>query len=279
MSDTLKAQAIQAAGDIGAAIVGSAANKKEGKRAWRRTKVLNQNQIQWRVRDAQAAGISPLVAMGMSPIGPYPESSGSLMGDAFESVGRNVANYKRTKAASAAERAAAGLAADESKARTQAALSEARRNQAEADYLYTQALKSTSALFSSPGRARTNMENLGVSDMHQQLVSDADPRAKIVPQSTAMGPKPIEITTPWGPYRMSPNLTPIEMVEALRGDFAGSMLGLAFSAHDALNQGEKPATSTVIEDQIGPLMKLLPFEWIAKLAAWRRQFDEDEDEE
>lgn len=275
MSEMLQAAGLQTAGDIGAAIIGSAANKKEGKRAWRRTKVLNQNQVQWRVRDAQAAGISPLVAMGMSPIGPYPESSGSLMGDAFESAGRNLANYKRSKAASAAERAAAGLAADESKARTQAALSEARRNQAEADYLYTQAMKSTAALFSSPGRPRTDMETLGVSPMHERLVSDADPRAKIQPQSSAMPGKAIEITTPWGPFKMNPNLTPIEMVEALRGDFAGSMLGLAFSAHDALNQGDRPSTSSIPQDQLAPLMKLLPLEWIAKLAAWRRQFNED----
>lgn len=131
----------------------SASNKKEGKRQWRRTKVLNQNQIQWRVKDAQAAGIHPLAALGMSPIGNAMSSTGSVMGDALQNagsqIGQGVAQYGQAKQA----RRLNALAETESAARTNLLVAQAREAQSQAEYTDQLRANSIVGMFKSPGRA------------------------------------------------------------------------------------------------------------------------------
>lgn len=80
---------------------------------WSNTKTLNQNQIQWRVEDARKAGIHPLAALGVSPIGPYAgnvaavggsPSTGSAIGDAMSSLGREMASIQMADAQTELER-------------------------------------------------------------------------------------------------------------------------------------------------------------------------------
>jgi hypothetical protein len=64
-----------------------------------------QNQVRWRVADAQAAGINPLAALGMSPVGPIAQPVTAL-GDA---VGAGVRDYAARRSAARSERLAEDL--------------------------------------------------------------------------------------------------------------------------------------------------------------------------
>ena len=84
MAEPFSTAGILGAGAIGAtgSLLGSAINSvlgsKSAKEDWQRNydaqKEFAQNSIQWRVQDAQKAGIHPLYAMGNSP-GYTPSSS------------------------------------------------------------------------------------------------------------------------------------------------------------------------------------------------------------
>lgn len=254
---------ISSAGDIGAAIVGSAANKKEGKRAWRRTKVLNQNQVQWRVRDAQAAGISPLVAMGMSPIGPMPTSTGNVMADGISNAAQAWAQYadKRAGAAKAEELHQAALT--ESQARTEASRAGALRDLAEADYTNQQSLASILARVKSPGSANkpgNAHAAQGYSDMHMQMYRDIDPKA--TPGGVA------SIQTPWGPFEVNTALTPVELIEAIRGELPAEVFGGAFTLHDMVRNR---TPDIQITETLGEILKYMPLDWLVQLTAKIRE--------
>ena len=69
-------------------VIGSKQSEKDWQRNFNAQKEFAQNSIQWRVQDAQKAGIHPLYAMGQSP-GYTPSSSFSTgsMGDAIAQAG------------------------------------------------------------------------------------------------------------------------------------------------------------------------------------------------
>lgn len=243
MSNELKAAGIQAAGDIGAAIVGSYTNKKEGKRAWRRTKVLNQNQIQWRVADAQRAGVSPLAALGMSPIGQFPmTSSGDLAADAVRGVGDAAAGYFRSRGARAAETAALR----ESSARTAEALSAAERNKAEADHFKTMQ-------FDMWARRLAGSSGMGNASAAQRIYGDLE--GANLPNSPGVGSSPI-LRTGFGDIPLNPNRTPHELGEAAIGEAMNvfSLMNLADSL--ATKEGvEMLAKGAYERTPIGRLLK------------------------
>lgn len=233
---------IGAAGSLGGGMLAGSANKKEGKRQWRRTKVLNQNQIQWRVNDAKAAGIHPLAALGMSPIGNAANTTGSVMGDALQNaasaVGQGVSNYATAKAN---EKAQALLEA-ESIARTKESLARADQAQATADATRSQQFWSTIGRFKSPGRPNTNTAfgetyripkyldpntteySRPISQAHAQVIEDVSPGSSSGAPLTIHGAGGLSMP-------VDPTWTPGDLVEQLLGESGGfiSFLNLLHS--------------------------------------------------
>lgn len=262
MNPQIGASLINAGAQLAGGAIQGAANKKEGKRAWRRTKVLNQNQIQWRVKDAQAAGIHPLAALGMSPIGNAMPSSGSVMGDAIANAGsavaQGVSNY-----GSAKEQARLNtLAETESTARTALLVAQAREAQSQAEYTDQLRANSIIAQFKSPGRPNTNALQ-GFSGKHQEMYQDVDPRSTV-------GGRNAEYKTPWGPFEIDPNLTPVELIEQTRGEVAAEIFGMGALAHDTI-RNTRSLPHQVAGKRIGEVMQFLPIEWIMKLVNWARK--------
>lgn len=246
---TLGGAGISAAGSLIGGAIGSSSNKKVAKQQWRRTKKLAQNQIQWRVKDAQQAGIHPLAALGMSPIGNAAMPTGSVMGDAIQnaagSIGQGVSDYGRQQAS--APVAAAALA--ESQARTAASLAQADRDTAEADYTRSQQLWSTLGRFKSPGRPGTNefgqtykLPGPGphtipkyldpatrpISQAHAQMLEDTTPGAVKSGKVTIHGANGLE-------WPVDPSWTPGGIIEELLGEWGSviSLLNVLNSAPDA----------------------------------------------
>lgn len=91
--------------DIAAGIAGAVGSVLGGNKEASRQKKFAQNQIQWRVMDAQKAGIHPLYALGASPIQYSPSAVGDL-GGALSDMGQNITRA-RMAAADRKERMAA----------------------------------------------------------------------------------------------------------------------------------------------------------------------------
>lgn len=231
MDPIIGSSLISAGSQLAGGVIQGGANKKEGKRAWRRTKTLNQNQIQWRVKDAKAAGIHPLAALGMSPIGNAVPSTGSVMGDAVANAGsavaQGVANSSLNKQAVA-----------ESQARILEMTTRARANQAEAEFTDQQRVNSLISMFKSPGRPAMNTpfgevyelpgkpkappkyldpNTRPVSRQHAQMLEDVTPGAMKGEPVVIHGAKGLQIP-------IDPSWTPGGLVEELIGD-AGSFVG------------------------------------------------------
>lgn len=87
---------IGAAGNIIGGLISDSseedAAKKASKKDWERQKEVLQNQVQWRVKDATAAGLHPLAALGLSPAsGPAPTNVGqSSLGESISAMGANI---------------------------------------------------------------------------------------------------------------------------------------------------------------------------------------------
>lgn len=221
MSEMLQAAGLDAAAQLAGGIIQGASNKKEGKRAWRRTKVLNQNQIQWRVKDAQAAGVSPLVALGMNPAGQVMPNTGSAMGDALANAGGAIAQGIRGHADAKRQALADQLAAAESKARTAEYVTAADRNRAEAEYTDQMRANSITALFRSPGRA-------GYSGNEAEAKSEA---------YAPVGGGAPHFDTAIGDIKLDPKYTPAEHMENLRGDFIPEVYNVINHLAELYTQG------------------------------------------
>lgn len=84
---------IGAAGGIAGNIIGNNAAKKAADKAWERQKTALQNQIQWKVADAQKAGIHPLAALGVNPAsGPAPAMIDGSLGPTLANAGQDLGN-------------------------------------------------------------------------------------------------------------------------------------------------------------------------------------------
>lgn len=247
---------ISAAGSMLGGFLGSASNKKVAKQQWRRTKVLNQNQVQWRVADAKAAGIHPLAALGMSPIGQAAMPTGSVMGDAVagaaEAIGRGVSGAATAKRQEVMDDAALA----ESGARTAEALSGARANQAQAEWLDQQRLNSIIGLFKSPGRV-SQVDSLGqpifnlppktghvipkyldpntrpISRAHAKALEDVTPGALKGAPVTVHGSGGLQ-------FEVDPGWTPGALVEELLGEGA-SIISYLNTLNSLFNTGTWPA--------------------------------------
>lgn len=115
-------------GDLGVTLISTglqhAAQKSQSKKDFERQKEFAQNQVQWRVADAQKAGIHPLAALGLQPT----SFSASVGGGAdFQSMGQDIsrammASMDRRERLEAARAAAVRAAAqDERDAATHSA--------------------------------------------------------------------------------------------------------------------------------------------------------------
>lgn len=87
---------IGAAGGIASSILGGNSQKKANEQNLQLAreqiayqKELHQNQIQWRVNDAKAAGLHPLAALGVSSMS-YSPVSGSAVGADYSGVGQSL---------------------------------------------------------------------------------------------------------------------------------------------------------------------------------------------
>lgn len=147
--------AITAGGSIlGGLFSGSSANKL-WKKQYRASKEFAQQGIRWKVADARAAGISPLVALGAQTHSPTLSATGSSLGDGIAAaageIGRHVSgreNAKMQRVRAAKENALLAAQLEESRART-------RSHNADASLAEQQAFNSSvarmaQALVSSP---------------------------------------------------------------------------------------------------------------------------------
>jgi len=87
--------ALAAAGaQIAGGLISNAANKKAAKQQYRQQKEFAQSGIQWRVKDAEKAGIHPLYALGAQTHSYAPQSVGgqdfSFLADAGQNIGRAI---------------------------------------------------------------------------------------------------------------------------------------------------------------------------------------------
>lgn len=74
-------------------VFGFSSAKSQAKKEYQRQKEFAQNQIQWRVKDAEAAGIHPLYALGAQGVSYAPQSAGGLdlgLGDMGQDISRAV---------------------------------------------------------------------------------------------------------------------------------------------------------------------------------------------
>jgi len=81
---------VGAAADLLGGVLDNYFANEAADKAWKRQKKVLQNQIQWRVADATAAGLHPLAALGVNPAsGPAAAAVGG-MGSALSSMGQNI---------------------------------------------------------------------------------------------------------------------------------------------------------------------------------------------
>ena len=86
---------ISAGSSLLSGLLGSRATKEANKDNAALQKEAAQNQVQWRVADANKAGVSPLAALGMTPISMSPsyvgnDSMASAVGNMGQDIGRAV---------------------------------------------------------------------------------------------------------------------------------------------------------------------------------------------
>jgi len=82
-----------ALGGVVGNIINNNAAKDAANKAWDRQKNVMMNQVQWRVRDAVAAGLHPLAAIGMNPAsGPAPAMIDGSLGPTLANAGQDLGN-------------------------------------------------------------------------------------------------------------------------------------------------------------------------------------------
>lgn len=83
-------QVLGAGLDLAGGFVSGGQNRQQLRHSDDMQREFAQNGIQWRVRDAKKAGISPLVALGSSPLMPFPQTMGDPSADSFRSAGQDL---------------------------------------------------------------------------------------------------------------------------------------------------------------------------------------------
>lgn len=82
---------ISAGADLIGGLLGKKSADSANKDNYKHQKEFAQNSVQWRSEDAKKAGVSPLFALGMSPMSYSPSSVGdSSMSSAMSSMGQNL---------------------------------------------------------------------------------------------------------------------------------------------------------------------------------------------
>lgn len=139
MNPMLIASAAKVGGDLLGGFLGSKNQRKEAQRNRRFQREVLQNQLQWRVADAQAAGLHPLAALGAGwAHGQSVGSVGDPMGNAIADAGRGIANYAQKKYEREAQQAVFDQQRRESEARIAESKSRANLANAQAYKLTTE---------------------------------------------------------------------------------------------------------------------------------------------
>lgn len=85
---------ISAAAGIAGGLLGNKANEKAQRQQYEQQKEFAQSGIQWKVQDAEKAGIHPLYALGANTVSYAPQSVGgqdfSFLGNAGQNIGRAI---------------------------------------------------------------------------------------------------------------------------------------------------------------------------------------------
>lgn len=82
---------ISGAADLVGGLLGRKSAEKANKENAANQKEFAQNSVQWRVADAQKAGVSPLFALGMSPMSYSPSSVGDTsLSSSISNMGQNI---------------------------------------------------------------------------------------------------------------------------------------------------------------------------------------------
>lgn len=155
---------------IGPAVVSAAASVADvisnffgGQSEAKRQKKFAQNQIQWRVADAEKAGIHPLYAMGITPTSYAPQQVGLGLGEMGQNISRAMTATQTRK-----ERMMTSMLAMEERKRGDMLFrQQVERNSLENDYLRSQIARLNGAQMSP------EMPSLG---------GNNDPTARFLPQ-------------------------------------------------------------------------------------------------
>lgn len=177
-----------------------------------------QKGIRWRVRDAKAAGVHPLAALG-AQLGQYTPIHGGS-GGGFGATGDVAADAVRFAAAQIAEMVAN---LDESKSRT-------RLNNAQADLLAAQAAASTIARAVSPGTPR--------------------PTPQSPPGHDVVNPQFTPTISPGFSIRTNPNFSDAQSYEDRYGEVGGSIMGLMNIPADVLYEAAQRKADADYERQL-----------------------------
>lgn len=85
---------LAAAASIGGGLLQNSANKKAKAKEYQQQKEFAQSGIQWKVKDAEKAGVHPLYALGANTVSYQPQSVGgpdfSFLADAGQNIGRAI---------------------------------------------------------------------------------------------------------------------------------------------------------------------------------------------
>lgn len=233
MDPLVTAGLISAGSNLLGGLIGQAESKKMFKRQLQAQRQFAQQGIRWKVADARAAGISPLVALGASTTSPSFGNLGTPLGDAVgragESVGRSISDAQLQRLqASQAERQLAN--------QEMVASSEADRNFAEADFIRQQAADSQVA------RIRNRqVADPGVPDPTQVAPATSETLAErqqeIAPDNLPLSIGLSGATLTW---LKSGRNSPAEMWEQYYGELGGLIGGAIALAEDLYhNTGER----------------------------------------
>lgn len=211
--------AISAGGSILGGLLGGSSQKKLWKKQYRAQKEFAQHAVRWRAADARAAGISPLVAMGMSPYQGGFSGSGSPVGDAISQAAGIAGDYVSGRQNAKMQRLLAAKEMDWKERQVRATETEAAARAAEAqsnaDYVKSQMIHQTIRRFGN------------------YLQGDKLAGADSEIENYGSGKRPTHISTPYGTWEIDPRWSPQQVVEDEYGGAIGEGYGLKRGAMEA----------------------------------------------
>ena len=177
-----------------------------------------QQGIQWRVKDAQQAGVHPLYAIGAPAISASPIAVGtSQMGPALSQAGQNI-----------------GRAVEASMTRKERQANKAlQRRVAMQQYQHNELVNENLAI-----EGALKMQDLRSKQSQVPPAMDDDVRVENVPVQRVAPPELVEgqgvrVPTPWGGVPTTGNRMSQQTLEDMYGGIVGELYGVGWALHDA----------------------------------------------